>query len=166
MFDDIYQDENGDMQFDGHTGYLNFWPLFLEALEPTDPRFASLVDKLTDPDFGMRTPYGIASMSKNDPYYKMGDNYWTSPIWMNINFLIVKSLYGYSNNEKVPEDLREHIKESYQGLRTDLINMIVNDYTDTGFIWEVYNDDTGAGMDNHPFTGWSALVANLLAEVY
>ena len=114
----------------------------------------------------MRTPYGIASMSKNDPYYKMGDNYWTSPIWMNINFLIVKSLYGYSNNEKVPEDLREHIKESYQGLRTDLINMIVNDYTDTGFIWEVYNDDTGAGMDNHPFTGWSALVANLLAEKY
>ena len=44
--------------------------------------------------------------------------------------------------------------------------MIVDDYTDTGFIWEVYNDDTGAGMDNHPFTGWSALVANLLAEVY
>jgi len=44
--------------------------------------------------------------------------------------------------------------------------MIVSSYTATGFIWEVYNDMSGAGMDNHPFTGWSALVTNLMAEVY
>lgn len=99
MFDDIYQDENGDIQFDGHTGYLNFWPFFLEALDPTDEKFRSLAEKLIDPDFGMWTRFGIASMSKKDPFYKMGDNYWTSPIWMNINFLITKSLYGYSKNE-------------------------------------------------------------------
>ena len=114
----------------------------------------------------MWTPYGIASMSKKDPYYKMGDNYWTSPIWMNINFLITKSLFDYSNDENVPQPLRSDIKDAYGKLRQNLIDMIVGEYTKTGYIWEVYNDDTGAGMDNHPFTGWSALIANLLAEIY
>ena len=101
------------MQFDGHTGYLNFWPFFLNALEPSDPRFASLVSKLIDPDFGMWTLFGIASISKNDDYYKMGDNYWTSPIWMNINFLITKALFGYSQDQNVPEPLRSNIKDAY-----------------------------------------------------
>ena len=48
----------------------------------------------------------------------------------------------------------------------NLVNMVVNSYTSTGYIWEVYNDDSGAGMDNHPFTGWSALVTNLMAEMF
>jgi len=34
IFDDIYRDEQGNMQFDGHLGYLNFWPLFLNVLDP------------------------------------------------------------------------------------------------------------------------------------
>ena len=166
LYDDIYRDEDGQMRFDNHTGYLNFWPLFLYAVDVKSDRFASLVEKLIDKDYGMWTPYGITSMSKKDPYYKMGDNYWTSPIWMNINFLITKSLFDYSRNPEVPEDLRAKIKTAYGELRQNLIDMIVGEYSRTGFIWEVYNDDTGAGMDNHPFTGWSALIANLLAEIY
>ena len=48
----------------------------------------------------------------------------------------------------------------------NLVNMIVSQYVNTGFIWEVYDDLTGDGLDNHPFTGWSALVVNILAERY
>lgn len=33
MFDEWYIDENGDKKFDGHTGYLNFWPAFLKVAE-------------------------------------------------------------------------------------------------------------------------------------
>jgi hypothetical protein len=40
MFDDFYIDQEGEKQFDGHTGYLNFWPFFLGVLETDDPRFA------------------------------------------------------------------------------------------------------------------------------
>jgi len=32
MFDDFYMDKKGNKQFDGHTGYLNFWPLFLDVI--------------------------------------------------------------------------------------------------------------------------------------
>ena len=39
MFDDFYLDTDGNKQYDGHTGYLNFWPFFLEAIETSDPRF-------------------------------------------------------------------------------------------------------------------------------
>jgi hypothetical protein len=39
MYDDFYIDQEGNKQFDGHTGYLNFWPLFLRAIETSDPRF-------------------------------------------------------------------------------------------------------------------------------
>lgn len=166
MFDDFYIDENGDKQFDGHTGYLNFWPFFLDAIDTSDARFETTVRKLIDPATGLWTDFGIRSLSNTDPYYMLGDDYWTSPIWMNINFLITTALHKYGIDETVESTLRSDIKTAYGELRMNLIDMIVGSYSDTGFIWEVYNDDSGAGMDNHPFTGWSALVTNLMAEVY
>ena len=166
MYDDFYMDNDGNKQFEGHTGYLNYWPFFLNAIDTTDDRFAITVGKLTDPDNGMWTQFGVRSLSSADPYYKLGDDYWTSPIWMNINFLITMALHRYSSDETLSETLRASIETSYQALRIGLINMIVDSYTTTGFIWEVYNGDSGEGMDNHPFTGWSALVTNLMAEVY
>jgi len=45
---------------------------------------------------GLLTDYGLRSLSIYDPFYRLGDNYWTSPIWMNINFLIISALYRYS----------------------------------------------------------------------
>lgn len=92
MYDDFYFDQTGEKKFDGHTGYLNFWPLFLRVIETSDPRFEITFNKLAATETGLWTPYGIRSLSVYDPYYKLGDNYWTSPIWMNINFLIASAL--------------------------------------------------------------------------
>jgi mannosyl-oligosaccharide glucosidase len=44
--------------------------------------------------------------------------------------------------------------------------MIVKSYVATGFIWEVYDGDSGNGLNNHPFTGWSALIVSIMAELY
>lgn len=93
IFDDFYIDTNFTKKFDGHIGYLNFWPFFLNVLDVDDIRFKKSFEKLIANESAMLTPHGVRSLSKNDPYYKLGDNYWTSPIWMNINFLILKSLY-------------------------------------------------------------------------
>ncbi len=106
MFDDYYIDANGHKQFDGHLGYLNFWPLFLNVLDTSDPRFKITFDHLISADSGMLTAFGVRSLSINDPYYRLGDNYWTSPIWMNINFLILKSLHEYSNDDSIELELK------------------------------------------------------------
>lgn len=140
MYDDFYFDQTGEKKFDGHTGYLNFWPLFLRVIETTDPRFEITFNKLAATETGLWTPYGIRSLSIYDPYYKLGDNYWTSPIWMNINFLITSALYTYSLDQEIDTYLRAQISRAYDSLRLSLIDMIANEYARTGFIWEVYDD--------------------------
>lgn len=71
MFDDIYiSHETDEVTFDGHVGYLNFWPFFLNILEPNDARFKKSFDKLVAEDSALLTDFGVRSLSKNDPYYK------------------------------------------------------------------------------------------------
>jgi mannosyl-oligosaccharide glucosidase len=166
VYDDWYLDEDGNKLFVGHTGYMNFFPFFLGGIDPSEDRFETVFKSLIAEETGVWTDYGIRSLSKYDPYYRMGDNYWTSPIWMNLNFLIVTALNTYSKDQTIAEPLSTSITQAYQSLRMNLVNMVVDSYTSTGYIWEVYNDDSGAGMDNHPFTGWSALVTNLMAEMF
>ena len=98
MYDDWYIDDNGIKQFVGHTGYMNFFPLFLGGIDPSEDRFETVFNSLVAEETGIWTDFGIRSLSKNDPYYKMGDDYWTSPIWMNLNFLIVTALHTYSKD--------------------------------------------------------------------
>jgi len=95
---------------------------------------------LTSSETGLWTEYGIRSLSINDPYYRLGDNYWTSPIWMNINFLIAGSLHNYSLDETIEAGLLAEIQAHYKELRMNLINMLTSQYESTGYIWEVYDD--------------------------
>jgi hypothetical protein len=85
---------------------------------------------------------------------------------MNINFLFTSALHTYSQDQTLDSNLQAEISEAYRSLRLSLIDMISNEYTRTGFIWEVYDDQAGEGRDNHPFTGWSALFTNLMSEIY
>lgn len=169
IFDEFYLDASGTKVFDGHLGYLNFWPVFLDALDSDSKQFATVVRKLLDRDNGIWTEFGLRSLSSNDPYFEQGDNYWTGPIWMNINYLVVSSMHKFvTEPEEYPmgNKLREDLGDTYQELRSNLINMVVSNFVNNGFIWEVYDGDTGRGFNNHPFTGWSALIVNIMAELY
>lgn len=39
-------------------------------------------------------------------------------------------------------------------------------WRETGFLWEQYNSADGKGKGCHPFTGWSALIAEIIVERY
>ncbi len=166
QFDDFYLDENNNKVFCGHTGYLQLFPLILDNFENEDFDgkkifIEAILNLIVDESHGLKTPYGVRSLSYKDNYYRKGQNYWTSPIWININYLILKKLNEMKNQENF-----DYLKKEYEIIRNAVVNNMVNNFEENGYIWEVYNDVNGNGMYNHPFTGWSALIVNLIYEMY
>lgn len=170
-FDDIYYDDKGTKHYSNHTGYIQLFPLILNILNKDNQEektfINSIFELMLNEKNNLRTKYGIRSLSNLDISYRKGQNYWTSPIWININYLCVKILneykeYSYINEEGNKRDL----SIEYEKLRNDLILNIVKNFSENGFIWETYDDITGQGQYNHPFTGWSALIINLIYEKY
>jgi hypothetical protein len=122
-----------------------------------------------------------------------GNSNWRGPIWMPINYLIIESLqkyykfYGDDFRVECPVGSGEtlSLKEIADGLRNRLINIfrrnengrrpVFGHYeklqTDPHFkdyllFHEYYDGDTGRGLGASHQTGWSALVANLIAELH
>lgn len=102
--DDLHWDEKAQTYCDAtiddyeesihvcHKGYISIFP-FLTGLLPADsPRLGAILDLISDPE-EMWSPYGLRSLSLSSPNYGTGENYWRSPVWMNINYLAVKALF-------------------------------------------------------------------------
>ena len=53
----------------------------------------------------------------------------------------------------------------YHNLRENIQNSILSSYNNTGFFWEHYEDVLGSGTRGHPFSGWTSLILNIMAEI-
>ena len=122
-----------------------------------------------------------------------GNSNWRGPIWMPINYLFIESVnkfakfYGDSFRVECPVGSGEtlSLKEIADDLRNRLINIFRRDekgrravfgtyekmQTDPHFrdyllFHEYYDGDTGRGLGASHQTGWSALVANMIAELH
>lgn len=42
----------------------------------------------------------------------------------------------------------------------------MQNYKQTGYVWEQYSENDGKGLKSHPFTGWTSLVLLIMAEEY
>ena len=56
--------------------------------------------------------------------------------------------------------------EASTELRKALLSNVVRVHEATGFPWENYSDGDGAGKGSHPFSGWTALLVLIAAEMY
>ncbi len=120
---------------------------------------ARIIDHLTNPaEFW--TPYGIRSLSADSTLYEPGysesgwkNSNWRGPVWMPVNYLLVQRLQ--STHPALAEQLR-----------TALIANVEAQWKATGRFWEYYHAETGEGLGADHQTGWTALVANLIAEEY
>ena len=74
-----------------HKGYVSIFPFLTGLLPPDSPRLKHVLDLISDPE-ELWSDYGIRSLSQKDKFYNTDENYWRSPVWMNMNYLIVKSL--------------------------------------------------------------------------
>lgn len=143
-----------------HKGYVSLFP-FLTKMVPAESvdKIESIVDNLTDPE-ELWSDYGIRSLSKADEFYRTGENYWRAPVWININYLILENLQHYHEITKpyASRQLKEKIEKAYSELRQNLIKNVYQQWEKTGFVWESYDDQTGASKGAKNFLGWTSTV--------
>ncbi|KAI8137508.1 glycoside hydrolase [Fennellomyces sp. T-0311] len=146
-----------------HKGYASLLPLALGLIPVDSPKLGATLNMIEN-EKELWSPYGLRSLSASDPKYKTGEVYWRGPIWININYLTLQSLYN--NYMYTPGPYQKQAQKIYKALRDNIISTVYKDYRKTGYVWEQYSDDSGEGMRSHPFTGWTSLVLLIMAEEY
>lgn len=78
------------------------------------------------------TQFGLRSLDMNNEFFGVGSNYWRGPIWLNVHYLILRSLkLNYFGNEKA--------RLFYDKLRGAIIGTVCGNYRETDYFWEHYN---------------------------
>ncbi|KAJ9459384.1 Mannosyl-oligosaccharide glucosidase GCS1 [Diplonema papillatum] len=136
-------------------GYVTLFPLLCGALDPAAHK-EEILSTIALAEKELLTEYGLRSLSASSlKRVKKHDNYWTGPIWLNINYMFVRAIdqYGYS---VIPE-----AAQFRDTLRRRLLHLVSKEYDRTGKLWENYDPSTGEGRGTAPFTGWTTLVTLL-----
>ena len=139
-------------QWVGHLGYVSLFPLALRLLPPDAPTLGPLLELLRDPT-RLWTPYGIASLSKDDRFYHRanapGDAaYWRGPLDQ-LNYLIAGALHHYAHAEGRSDLARPRSTPS--SARTSSATCSASG--SAAALWEQYHPRRARGS-THPFNGW------------
>ncbi|GKV48774.1 hypothetical protein SLEP1_g55567 [Rubroshorea leprosula] len=106
-----------------HIGYVSLFP-FMESWI-----LGKQLDLISNKSI-LWTAYGLRSLSKTSTLYMKRNTehdppYWRDPIWMNVNYMILSALKHCS---LVNGPYRERAKTIYDGLRSNLIRNVVQNY--------------------------------------
>ena len=158
------------LQHVNQVGYISLFPLILGVLDSRSSKIPKILDAMEDPN-KLYTPYGLRSLSKDASLYNKRNTehdapYWRGPIWININFLVVRALHNLNQDNSVDKAVRAQAQRLYTKLKSGIIENVMKEYYRTGYVWEQYDDKTGQGKGCKPFTGWSALVVLMMGESY
>lgn len=69
----------------------------LGLLSPSSPHVGAVLDLISSPDH-LWSQYGVRSLSVSHPEFGQGENYWKGPIWIQMNYMILSSLFKVSVN--------------------------------------------------------------------
>jgi mannosyl-oligosaccharide glucosidase len=89
---DATVDDFEENQLVCHKGYISLFPFLTGLLKPDSPKLGKLLQLMGDEE-ELWSPHGLRSLSKKDEFYGTAENYWRSPVWININYLAVVQLY-------------------------------------------------------------------------
>lgn len=163
MYCDMSVDENDESYFVCHKGYISIFPFLLGLVPHDSPRLKHILDDIQDPD-GMWSDFGIRSLAKSDEYFGKNENYWRGPIWIPMNYMALNALYTVYAKEPGPYQAQAGIL--YEQLKSNVVKNVFKEWKRTGFTWEQYDPINGEGRRSKPFTGWTTLVAMIMAEEY
>jgi putative isomerase len=161
LINETLWDEKEGMYFDrnektGKRVYVksatNFMPLF--AGVPTAARAKRMVNErlLNEKEFWLTYP--VASYAKTEPDYYQGSNHecnWRGPTWAPTNYMIFQGLQSYGFHTEARELARR------------LFTMAV---VKNPALREYYNAETGEGIGQTHFWGFTALYYGMLLESY
>ncbi|KAK4114488.1 glycoside hydrolase family 63 protein [Canariomyces notabilis] len=142
-----------------HKGYISLFPFLVGLLKADDPKLGRILALLGDEE-ELWSPHGLRSLSKKDEFYGTNENYWRSPVWININYLAIVQLHNIATQDG-PH--KETARDLYSRLRRNIVDTVYNSWEETGFAWEQYNPETGKGQRTQHFTGWTSLVVKIMA---
>ncbi len=143
--------------------YSNFVPLIVDLLPAKSAR--EMIRRYMLSPSVMLAPYGIRSLSKQDPDYNNAAiivpySNWQGPIWINANYMNYIALKRYGFDKEATE------------LSGVLGRMVLADIHKWGSMHEDYNAETGEGLAPTPeqspnhvfagFVGWNLLVQDML----
>lgn len=117
----------------------------LSLLPPFSPHLLPILDLLHDPEH-LWSPYGIRSLSASHPEFGRGENYWKGPIWIQMNYMVLSSLYkvccpicwagncagtegmGEQTYAAVEGPYQEYAKQIYTELRENVVENVYKVY--------------------------------------
>ncbi|MDL2335409.1 MAG: trehalase family glycosidase, partial [Chloroflexota bacterium] len=149
-----YYDQGSDGALYMHKSYSGLVPLIAGVVPPE--RLPPILSALRDPNQLLGSA-GIRSLAANDPLYVPGvelrgvNSNWRGPVWVPFNYLLVQALMEF--DPSLAQDVRD-----------DVVGSVEADWTSTGRLHAFFDGDTGAGLGADNAAGWTALVANLIAE--
>ena len=151
-----------------HVGYVGLIPFALKVIpvnQDTLSKLWSILKAIESPQQLRAKGIGIRSLSRSDPAFGQGENYWRGAVWININYLCVQALKYYSQKtQELDSKFAKTAWELAEEIRKDLIQNIFKQYKQDGFLFESYDSVTGRGRGTRPFTGWTALVVLLMND--
>ncbi|PVV04350.1 hypothetical protein BB560_001152 [Smittium megazygosporum] len=139
MFCDLAVNGNGESEYVCHKGYVSLLPMLLGLLSPDSEYLKHTISLIKSKE--LWTDFGIRSLSNKSPYYEADENYWRGPIWINMNYLILHSLFN--NYMMADGPLKHESRILYRDLRENIIGTVCNSFIKTGFFYEQYNQNTG-----------------------
>jgi hypothetical protein len=148
------RDESGE-SFIPTKSYSGLIPL-VAGIVPAD-RLPRVLEALRDPE-QLLSPHGVRSVSAKSVIYQPGyakeqgvNSNWRGPIWLPLSYLVVEAL------DDADPDLATTIRER-------LVATVEADWQATGRFHEYFHAETGEGLGADAQAGWTAIVANLIAE--
>lgn len=54
----------------------------------------------------------------------------------------------------------------YKSLQEKIVKNVCENFEDTGYFWENFDENNGTGNRSHPFTGWTAVVTLIANDIY
>ncbi|HET9177272.1 MAG TPA: trehalase family glycosidase [Terriglobia bacterium] len=156
--DDMWSDTEGMfLNIDARTGkqihiktWTNFVPLWAGIATSGQARVMIEKHILNPQEFW--APYGIRTLSPDEPLYDPDHGYWRGPVWIISNYLIMHGLmnYGYQ-------------KQAMQ-LAAKTQRLLVQDLEKTGGMNECYNPNQGTPVAGGNFVSWDLLGEHIAEE--